>query len=60
VFAGWLGMFAATSPLVEGFSNVGFPALLLFMLSAGISTLRRQRRGAQAAPSTPGVLTPAS
>jgi hypothetical protein len=44
VFAGWLGLIAPASNVVEGISNVGFPAFFIFMLSVGICVLRRQSR----------------
>jgi hypothetical protein len=49
LFAGWLGMFAATSPVVELLSNVGFPAFFVFNavrgnLDASPATPRRTGR----------------
>ncbi len=60
VFAGWLGPFAAASPVVEGLSTIGFLAFFLFMPSAGVSILRRQRRPAQATSAADAVPARAS
>jgi hypothetical protein len=42
VFAGWLGLLAPASSVVEGLSNIGFPAFFIFMLCMGIALLRRR------------------
>jgi hypothetical protein len=42
VFAGWLGLFAPASPVLEGLSSIGFLAFFIFMLSMGIALLRRR------------------
>lgn len=42
VFAGWLGLLAPASSVLEGLSNIGFPAFFIFMLSMGIALLRRR------------------
>ena len=41
-FAGWLGLFAPLSSVVNSISSFGFPAFFLFLLCSGIATLRRQ------------------
>lgn len=58
VFAGWLGLFAPASSLIEGLSNIGFPAFFIFMLSMGIAMLRRHRRQRQSQPASAADLTP--
>jgi len=46
VFAGWLGLLAPASSVIEGLTTIGFLGFFLFMLSMGIALLRRDRRGA--------------
>ena len=58
-FAGWLGLFAPASSLIEGISNIGFPAFFIFMLSMGIALLRRQHREGQNQAASVDDLTPA-
>ncbi len=48
VFAGWLGLLSQASSVIEGISIIGFLAFFVFMLSAGIAILLRQRRTAPA------------
>jgi len=43
VFAGWLGLFAPLSSVIEGLTSIGFLAFFLFLLSMGITILRRAR-----------------
>jgi Domain of unknown function (DUF4386) len=45
VLAGWLGLFAPASSVIEGITTLGFIAFFVFMLSMGIVLLRRSRRG---------------
>jgi hypothetical protein len=42
VFAGWLGMFAPLSSVIEGVSSIGFLAFFVFLTSMGITILRRR------------------
>jgi hypothetical protein len=42
ILAGWLGLFAPLSSVVNSVSSFGFPAFFLFLLCGGIATLRRQ------------------
>jgi hypothetical protein len=42
VFAGWLGLFAPLSGLIEGLTTIGFLAFFLFLISMGITILRRR------------------
>lgn len=42
VFAGWLGLLAPSSSVIEGVSSIGFPAFFIFMLCMGIALLRRR------------------
>lgn len=58
VFAGWLGLFAPASSLIEGLSNIGFPAFFIFMLSMGIAILRRRRRQGRRQPDSAADLNP--
>lgn len=44
VFAGWLGLLAPASSVIEGLTAIGFVGFFLFMLSMGIAILRGQRR----------------
>ena len=48
VFAGWLGLIAPASSVIEGITTIGFIAFFAFMLSLGIAILLRQRRPAAA------------
>lgn len=50
-FAGWLGLFAPASGVIEGLTTIGFFGFFAFLLSLGIALLRR-RRG-HAAPAVP-------
>jgi len=43
VFAGWLGLLAPASGVIEGLTTIGFLAFLIFLASMGIAPLRRQR-----------------
>ena len=60
VFAGWLGLIAPASTVVEGISNVGFPAFFIFMLSVGICLLRRRSREDGEQPLASSEETPVS
>ena len=42
VFAGWLGLFAPLSSVIEGLTTIGFFAFFLFLISMGITILRRR------------------
>jgi len=44
VFAGWLGLLAPASSVIEGLTTIGFLGFFVFMLSMGIAILRGQRR----------------
>jgi hypothetical protein len=48
VVGGWLGLLGAASDVIEGISAFGFIAFFVFMVSAGIAILLRQRRAATA------------
>lgn len=41
VLAGWLGLFAPASGLIEGVTSLGFVAFFVFMASMGVALLRR-------------------
>lgn len=47
--AGWLGLLAPASSVIEGITILGFLAFFVFMLSMGIAILLRQRHAASAA-----------
>jgi hypothetical protein len=52
-FAGWLGLLAPASSLIEGLTTIGFFAFFIFLLALGIALLRRGRRPAEElAPTT--------
>ena len=40
VFAGWLGLFAPLSSVIDGLTSIGFLAFFVFLLSMGITILR--------------------
>jgi hypothetical protein len=40
VFAGWLGLFAPLSGVIEGLTTIGFLAFFVFLISMGITILR--------------------
>ena len=42
VFAGWLGLFAPLSSVIEGLTSIGFLAFFAFLVSTGITILRRR------------------
>ena len=42
VFAGWLGLFAPLSSVIEGLTTIGFLAFFVFLISMGITILRRR------------------
>ena len=42
VFAGWLGLFAPLSGVLEGLTTIGFLAFFVFLLGMGITILRRR------------------
>jgi hypothetical protein len=52
-FAGWLGLFAPASGLIEGLTTIGFFGFFAFLLSLGIALLRGRRRAA--APAEPAL-----
>ncbi len=60
VFAGWLGLLAPASTVVESISNIGFPAFFIFMLSMGIALLRRRSRTGKDQPASAQDLAPTS
>src|SRR5262245_19842310 len=41
VFAGWLGLLAPLSDVIEGVTVIGFLAFFVFLISMGITILRR-------------------
>jgi hypothetical protein len=41
-FAGWLGLFAPLSSVIEGLTTIGFLAFFAFLVSMGITILRRR------------------
>jgi hypothetical protein len=50
-FAGWLGLFAPLSSLIEGLTTIGFFAFFIFLIGMGITILRRRGEpGPEAAP----------
>jgi hypothetical protein len=50
-FAGWLGLLAPASDVVEGLTSIGFLGFFVFMASMGIAILGRQKRlAAELAP----------
>lgn len=55
VFAGWLGLFAPLSSVIEGITTIGFFAFFAFLVSMGITMLRR--RNADAPEAAPAPLT---
>lgn len=53
-FAGWLGLFAPASDVIEGVTTIGFFAFFLFLASIGVALLRRRERAPEAAsPAVP-------
>lgn len=42
VFVGWLGLFAPLSGVIEGLTTIGFLAFFVFLISMGITILRRR------------------
>ena len=51
VFAGWLGLFAPLSGVIEGLTTIGFLAFFVFLISMGITILRRRAgAGPEATP----------
>ena len=42
VFGGWLGLVAPLSSVIEGLTTIGFLAFFLFLISMGITILRRR------------------
>jgi hypothetical protein len=40
--AGWLGLLSPASSVIESISSIGFPGFFVFMLSMGITILRRR------------------
>jgi hypothetical protein len=54
-FAGWLGVFAPASTVLEGVTTIGFFAFFIFLAAMGVAILRRS--GAEAAPeATPATV----
>jgi len=45
VLAGWLGLLAPASGVIEGISSIGFLGFFVFMLSMGVAILRRHDTG---------------
>jgi hypothetical protein len=60
VFAGWLGLLAPASSVLESLSNIGFPAFFIFMLSMGIALLRRRSHTGKDQPASEQDLAPTS
>ncbi len=54
LFAGWLGLFAPLSGVIEGLTTIGFFAFFIFLLGMGITILRR--RGEPAPETAPAPL----
>ncbi len=50
VFAGWLGIFAPLSSVLEGITFIGFVAFFAFLLCMGITILRRREPGPEPVP----------
>lgn len=51
VFAGWLGLFAPLSSVIEGLTTIGFFAFFIFLAALGVAILRRREEAAlEAAP----------
>lgn len=48
IFAGWLGLLAPASDVIEGLTTIGFLGFFVFLASMGIAILLRQRRSATA------------
>jgi hypothetical protein len=57
-FAGWLGLLAPASSVIEGVSNIGFPAFFIFMLSTGIAMLRLRAHEEHTQPANESTLAP--
>jgi hypothetical protein len=55
LFAGWLGLFAPLSGVIEGLTTIGFLAFFLFLASLGVSMLRR--RGERAPETAPAAVS---
>jgi len=51
-FAGWLGLLAPASSIVDGLTTIGFFAFFIFMASIGVALLRRPAPSAAAAVSS--------
>jgi hypothetical protein len=52
-FAGWLGLFAPASSVIEGLTTIGFFGFFAFLLSLGIALLRRRQGRAASAVAAP-------
>jgi hypothetical protein len=53
VFAGWLGLLAPASSLLEGLTTIGFFAFFVFLAATGVAILRRRGEPApEAVPAT--------
>jgi hypothetical protein len=50
VFAGWLGLLAPASSVIEGLTTIGFFGFFLFLASMGVAILRRRTTGPRATP----------
>ncbi|HVD24558.1 MAG TPA: hypothetical protein VNB86_01030 [Gaiellaceae bacterium] len=50
VFAGWLGVLAPASSVLEGLTTIGFFAFFIFLAAMGVSILRRREPPPEAAP----------
>lgn len=53
VFAGWLGLFAPLSGVIEGLTTIGFFAFFAFLVSVGITMLRRRNAESPEAAAAP-------
>jgi hypothetical protein len=49
VFAGWLGLLAPASSLIEGLTTIGFFAFFVFLAATGVAILRRREPSPEAA-----------
>ena len=50
VFAGWLGVLAPASSVLEGLTTIGYFAFFIFLAAMGVSILRRREPPPEAAP----------
>ena len=55
VFAGWLSLLAPLSSVIEGLTTIGFFAFFAFLISMGITILRRRADPRPEAAPAPGL-----